>query len=60
MQLSEETKEILKNFQSVNNSIYFKGGSTISTISVTNNIFAKAEINEAVSYTHLRAHGDRG
>ena len=46
MQLSEETKEILKNFQSVNNSIYFKGGSTISTISVTNNIFAKAEINE--------------
>ena len=46
MQLSEETKEILKNFCGINNSIYFKGGNSLSTISVTNNIFAKAEITE--------------
>tara|TARA_B100001250_G_scaffold142401_1_gene121848 strand:- start:321 stop:983 length:663 start_codon:yes stop_codon:yes gene_type:complete len=46
MKLSEETKEILKNFCGINNSIYFKGGNSLSTISVTNNIFAKAEITE--------------
>lgn len=46
MKLSDRTKFILKNFSTINNSIYIKPGSKISTISVTKNVFAKAEVNE--------------
>ena len=46
MNLTDKTLDILKNFSSINNSIYFKRGNVISTISVTNNIFAKAEVTE--------------
>jgi hypothetical protein len=46
MKLSDKTKSILKNFSQINNSIYFRGGSTIATISVTKNIFAKATVSE--------------
>lgn len=46
MKLSDRTKFILKNFSTINNSIYIKPGSKISTISVTKNVFAKAEVKE--------------
>lgn len=46
MQISERTKFILENFADINNSIYIKPGSKISTISVTKNVFAKAQVNE--------------
>ena len=46
MKLSDKTKRILKNFSDINNSIYIRGGDTISTMSVTKNIFGKAVISE--------------
>ena len=46
MNLTDKTIRTLQNFSQINNSIYFKRGNVISTISVTNNIFAKAEISE--------------
>jgi hypothetical protein len=46
MKLSDKTKQILKNFAGINNSIYIRGGDTISTMSVTKNIFGKATISE--------------
>jgi len=46
MKLSDKTKRILKNFSDINNSIYIRGGDTISTMSVTKNIFSKASISE--------------
>jgi hypothetical protein len=46
MKLSDKTKQILKNFSQINNSIYIRGGDTLSTISVTKNIFSKATVSE--------------
>lgn len=46
MKLSDKTKQILKNFAHINNSIYIREGSTLSTISVTKNIFGKATVSE--------------
>ena len=46
MQISERTKNLLGNFAQINNSIYIKPGSKISTIAVTKNVFATAEVNE--------------
>ena len=46
MKLSETTLTILKNFSSINQSILFKTGSKLRTISVMKNILAEAEINE--------------
>ena len=46
MNVSDRTKFILKNFSTINNSIYIKPGSKIATISVTKNVFAKAEVKE--------------
>lgn len=46
MKLSDNTLTILKNFSSINNSILFKSGSTIRTISVAKNILAEAQITE--------------
>jgi len=46
MKLSDKTKQILKNFSQINNSIYIRSGSILSTISVTKNIFGKATVSE--------------
>lgn len=46
MKLSDKTKQILKNFSQINNSIYIRGGDVLSTISVTRNIFSKATVSE--------------
>jgi hypothetical protein len=46
MKLSDKTKQILKNFSQINNSIYIRGGNTLSTISATRNIYSKATVDE--------------
>jgi|SaaInlV_120m_DNA_3_1039746.scaffolds.fasta_scaffold05970_3 hypothetical protein len=46
MKLSERTLALLKNFSNINNMIYVKEGSTLKTISVTQNIFARANVPE--------------
>jgi len=46
MKLSDKTLTLLKNFSSINQSILFKEGSTLRTISVMKNILAEAKIEE--------------
>ena len=46
MKLSESTVNLLKNFSSINQSILFKKGNKLRTISVMKNIMAEAEIQE--------------
>jgi hypothetical protein len=46
MKLSDKTLTILKNFSSINQSILFKEGSSLRTISVMKNILAEAKIEE--------------
>lgn len=46
MKLSERTILLLKNFQSINNSIVIKAGSTIRTLSPSEAIYAKAETED--------------
>jgi hypothetical protein len=46
MKLTENTINILKNFASINQSIFVKKGSKLRTISVMKNILAEAEISE--------------
>jgi hypothetical protein len=46
MKLSDKTKSILKNFAQINNSIYIRGGSTLSTMSVTKNILSRVQVKE--------------
>lgn len=46
MKLSDRTLNILKNFSNINQSILFKSGNKIRTISVMNNILAEAEVTE--------------
>ena len=46
MKLSEKTLNLLKNFSSINQSILFKKGSSLRTISVMKNILAEAKIDE--------------
>jgi hypothetical protein len=48
MKISNETLVILKNFASINSSMVFKPGDSISTISGGRNIFAKATIKESI------------
>ena len=48
MKFSEKTISILKNFSSINQSLLFKQGSTLKTISVMKNILAEAEIDEEI------------
>lgn len=48
MKLSNKTVSILKNFSNINESILFKKGNTLSTISVMQNIFAEVEIEEDI------------
>jgi hypothetical protein len=46
MKLSDKTLTLLKNFSSINQSILFKKGSSLKTISVMKNILAEATIDE--------------
>ena len=46
MNLSEKTFNLLKNFSSINQSILFKQGNTLRTMSVMKNILAEATIEE--------------
>ena len=46
MKLSENTFNILKNFSGINQSISVKAGNTLRTISVAENIFAVANVEE--------------
>ena len=46
MKLSETTQNILKNYSTINQSIYLKEGSRLSTISVMRNILAAADVSE--------------
>ena len=48
MKLSEKTVNLLKNFASINQSIAFKKGTTLRTMSVMKNILAEAEIEEEI------------
>ena len=49
MQLSDKTLNLLKNFAGINQSILFKQGKTIRTISVMKNILAEATVTEEFS-----------
>ena len=46
MKLSEKTLSILKNFSSINQSILFKKGNKLRSISVMKNILAEATVTE--------------
>ena len=46
MKLSDKTLSLLKNFSTINQSILFKKGTKLSTISVMKNILAEATIEE--------------
>ena len=48
MKLSESTLSLLKNFSTINQSIHFKQGSKLRTISVMKNILAEATITEEI------------
>jgi hypothetical protein len=46
MKLSTETLALLKNFASINQSIYVKSGNTLKTVKVSKNVLAEATIEE--------------
>tara|TARA_Y100001937_G_scaffold61608_1_gene84365 strand:- start:687 stop:1361 length:675 start_codon:yes stop_codon:yes gene_type:complete len=48
MRLSEKTTKILQNFTSINQSLHFKEGNTLRTMSVMKNVLAEAEIEEYI------------
>ena len=48
MKLSEKTLALLKNFSTINQSILFKKGNTLRTMSVMKNILAEADIEEEI------------
>ena len=48
MKLSKSTLDILKNFKEINQSILFKQGTSLKTISVMKNILAEATIEEEI------------
>ena len=48
MRLSDKTLTLLKNFSTINQSILFKKGNSLRTISVMKNILAEATIEEDI------------
>ena len=46
MKISDNTKEILKNFSEINPNLMITPGKTIKTISTMKNILATAEVEE--------------
>ena len=51
MKLSEKTVNLLKNFAGINQSILFKKGNKLRTMSVMKNILAEAEVEDCLLYT---------
>ena len=49
MKISENTRDILKNFSTINSGIVVKEGNTFRTISAMKNIMAKATVSESFS-----------
>ena len=47
MKLSDNTVQVLKNFSSINQSLQFKQGNTLKTISPLKTIFVEATVNES-------------
>lgn len=47
MKLSDNTITVLKNFSSINQSIFVKKGSKIRTMSILKNIYAEADVDES-------------
>ena len=47
MKLSEQTREVLKNFSTINQNLLVKPGKTITTMSAMKNIVAKAEVKDS-------------
>ena len=47
MKISEQTKEVLKNFSNINQNLLVKSGTTLTTMSTMKNIVAKAEVKES-------------
>lgn len=45
MKLSDQTLEVLQNFSTINNSLWFNKGKVLRTVSATKNIFAQAEVD---------------
>jgi|TARA_B100000902_G_scaffold113009_1_gene114196 hypothetical protein len=48
MRLSDKTLKILQNFTTINQSLFFKEGNKLRTISVMKNVLAEAEIDEYI------------
>ena len=48
MKLSEKTLSLLKNFSNINQSLVFKKGNSLRTISLMKNILAEAELEESI------------
>ena len=48
MKLSDKTLKILQNFTTINQSLAFKEGKKLRTISVMKNVLAEAEIEEYI------------
>ena len=46
MKLSKSTLDILKNFSNINQSICFKEGTELSTLSIQKNILSRAVVEE--------------
>ena len=56
MKLSEKTVNLLKNFAGINQSILFKKGNKLRTMSVMKNILAEAEVEEEFErFCYLRS-----
>ena len=51
MKLSKSTLDILKNFSNINQSICFKQGTELSTLSIQKNILSRANVEEAFPRT---------
>ena len=49
MQLSNDTKDVLKNFSTINQNLLVKSGNVINTMSAMKNIVAKATIPDSFS-----------
>ena len=49
MQLSGDTRDVLKNFSTINQNLMVKSGNTINTMSAMKNIVAKATIPDSFS-----------
>ena len=47
MKLSDDTVQVLKNFSGINQSLQFKSGNTLKTISPLKTIFVEATVGES-------------